>query len=217
MTTILHLRCSPRGAAAFSSRMAEEVVGRLLDHNNSAEVVFRDLSAHPPPLVDTAFSAAILGPPGETPPALEVSEALIRELEAADAVVIATPMHNYCVPAVLKAWIDQIVRIHRTFASTPGGKVGKLHDRPVWLVVASGGWFSGPSPSGAPAQPDFLTPYVRAVLGTIGIIDIRILTLEGVTRGADIAEAAFAQARAALDRSLPPPLQPEVLDRAPSP
>jgi FMN-dependent NADH-azoreductase len=92
-----------------------------------------------------------------------------------------------------------------------------LHDRPVWLVVASGGWFSGPSPSGAPAQPDFLTPYVRAVLGTIGIIDIRILTLEGVTRGADIAEAAFAQARAALDRSLPPPLQPEVLDRAPSP
>jgi len=217
MTTILHLRCSPRGAAAFSSRMAEEVVARLLDHHyNSAEIVFHDLSAYPPPLVDAAFSAAILGPPGETPPALEVSEALIRELEAADAVVIATPMHNYCVPAVLKAWIDQIVRIHRTFASTPGGKVGKLRDRPVWLVVASGGWFSGPSPSGAPAQPDFLTPYVRAGLGTIGINDVRTLTLEGVTRGAGVAEAAFTSARAALDRWLPPSRQPEVLDRAPS-
>jgi FMN-dependent NADH-azoreductase len=206
MTSILHLRCSPRAAAAFSSILAEEVVARLSDHFNGAEIVFRDLSAHPPPLVDAAFSAAILGPPGETPPALEVSEALIRELEAADAVVIATPMHNYCVPAVLKAWVDQIVRIHRTFASTPGGKVGKLPDRPVWLVVASGGWFTGPSPSGAPAQPDFLTPYVRAVLSTIGINDIHILTLEGVTRGADIAEAAFARARAALDRSRPPRL-----------
>jgi FMN-dependent NADH-azoreductase len=217
MTSILHLRCSPRAAAAFSSILAEEVVARLSDHFNGAEIVFRDLSAHPPPLVDAAFSAAILGPPGETPPALKVSEALIRELEAADAVVIATPMHNYCVPAVLKAWIDQIVRIHRTFASTPGGKVGKLADRPVWLVVASGGWFTGPSPSGAPAQPDFLTPYVRAVLGTIGINDIHILTLEGVTRGADVAAAALSQARAALDRSLPPLRRSEVLDRGPPP
>jgi FMN-dependent NADH-azoreductase len=214
MTRILHLRCSPRGAAAFSSRMAEEVIARLMQVHQNAEVVFRDLSADPPPLVDARFSAAILGPPGGTPPALEVSEALIRELEDANAVVIATPMHNYCVPAVLKAWVDQIVRIHRTFASTPGGKVGKLADRPVWLVVASGGWFTGPSSSGAPPQPDFLTPYMRAVLGTIGIRDLHVLTLEGVTRGADIAEAAISRARAVIDRVLPPPFPLEVLDRA---
>jgi FMN-dependent NADH-azoreductase len=201
MTTILYLRCSPRGPAAFSSRMAEEVIARLLDHNPGAEIVLRDLSAHPPPLIDAGFSAAILGPPGETPTALEVSEALIRELETADVLVIATPMHNYGMPAVLKAWVDQIVRIHRTFASTPGGKVGKLHDRPVWLVVASGGWFSGPGPAGAPAQADFLTPYLRAVLRTIGIGDLRVLTLEGMTRGAEIAEGAFARARAALDQA----------------
>jgi FMN-dependent NADH-azoreductase len=204
MTTVLHLRCSPRGADAFSSRMAEEVVARLLHHHRGAKVVFRDLSANPPPRIDAAFSAAILGPPGETPPALATSEALIRELEAADVLVIATPMHNYGVPSVLKAWVDQVVRIHRTFASTPGGKVGKMPDRPAWLVVASGGWFSGPAPTGAPAQPDFLTPYVVAVLGTIGIADLHILTLEGVTRGAEIAEAAIARARMALDRALPP-------------
>ena len=203
MTNILHLRCSPRGADAFSSRMAREVIARLQHRDRTAEIVFRDLSAQPPPLIDAGFSAAILGTPGETPPALAMSEALIRELEAADVLVIATPMHNYGVPAVLKAWVDQIVRIHRTFASTPGGKVGKLRDRPAWLVVASGGWFSGPSPAGAPAQPDFLTPYVRAVLSTVGINNLHILTLEGVTRGADIAEAAFARARAALDRALP--------------
>jgi FMN-dependent NADH-azoreductase len=203
MTNILQLRCSPRGAAAFSSLMAAEVIARLQQHHAGARLVLRDLAADPPPIVDAAFSAAILGPPGDVPPALQASEALIRELEAADILVIATPMHNYCVPAVLKAWVDQIVRIHRSFASTPGGKVGKLQDRPAWLVVASGGWFTGPSPSGAPAQPDFLTPYVRAILSTIGINDLHILTLEGVTRGADIAEAAFARARSALERALP--------------
>ena len=146
-----------------------------------------------------------LGRPDAPAPALAASEALIEELAAADVLVVATPMHNYGVPAVLKAWVDQIVRIHRTFASTPGGKVGMPADRPVWLVVASGGWFTGPSPSGAPAQPDFLTPYLRAVLATIGIRDLHILTLEGVTRGADIAEAAFTQARAALGRMVPVP------------
>jgi len=227
--SILYLRCSPRGAAAFSSRMAEEVVARLRALHPAADLVFRDLAATPPPLVDAAFSAAILssppgsplspplgpplGPPPGSPlgrpdapaPALAASEALIEELAAADVLVVATPMHNYGVPAVLKAWVDQIVRIHRTFASTPAGKVGTLSDRPVWLVVASGGWFTGPSPSGAPAQPDFLTPYLRAVLATIGIRDLHILTLEGVTCGADFAEAAFTQARAALDRTLPVP------------
>jgi FMN-dependent NADH-azoreductase len=183
--------------------MAEEVVERLTQGKAEARIMFRDLAADPPPLVDAGFSAAILGPPGPVPPALKQSEILIEELEVADALVIATPMHNYCVPAVLKAWVDQIVRIHRTFASTPGGKVGKLRDRPVWMVVASGGWFTTPSPTGAPAQPDFLTPYMRAKLATIGIFDVHILTLEGVTRGAAIAEAAFGQARAALDRELP--------------
>lgn len=204
MSQILYLRCSPRGADAYSSRMAQEVIERLLHRDPTAQILFRDLAADPPPRIDAGFSAAILGPPGATPPALAVSEALIGELEAATTLVIATPMHNFGVPSVLKAWVDQIVRIHRTFASTPGGKVGKLPDRPAWLIVASGGWFTGPSPSGAPAQPDFLTGYVRAVLSTIGIHDLHVLTLEGVTRGAEIAEAAFGRARAELDRILPP-------------
>ncbi len=208
MTMLLHLQCSPRGAAAFSSQLAREVVARWRGRHPGAEVRFRDLAAAPPRFVDAAFSAAILRPPGESsgdvPGGLAESENLIRELEAADAVVLATAMHNYGVPAVLKAWVDQIVRIHRSFASTPGGKVGKLADRPVWLVVASGGWFTGPTPTGAPPQPDFLVPYMRAVLNTIGIFDVHVLTLEGATRGADVLAAGLAKARAEIDRVLPP-------------
>ena len=123
-------------------------------------------------------------------------------MEAADRVVIATPMHNFGVPAPLKAWVDQVVRINRTFRSTPEGKIGLLRDIPAYLVVASGGWFTGPSPAGTPAQPDFLTGYIRTVLETIGIRSLHIIAMEGVTRGPEMADRAVAGARAAIGRLL---------------
>jgi FMN-dependent NADH-azoreductase len=203
MSTILYIAASPRGADAHSRRFAATVLDRLQTRWPQARVVTRDLGVDPVPVPDAGFSAAILAPPIPDHPALALSETLIRELEAADAVLIATPMHNYTVPAVLKAWVDHIVRIHRTFASTPAGKVGKLPDRPVYLVVASGGWFTRASPTGTPPQPDFVTPYLRAVLGTIGLHTVTVLALEGVTRGPDAVEAAWARATSVLDDVLP--------------
>jgi FMN-dependent NADH-azoreductase len=198
MRSILLLTCSPKGPAAYSRVVAEEVTSRLAAADPNAVAVHRDLAADPPPLPDAAFSAAVLGGAPADDPAFAASEVLIRELEACDALVIGTPMHNYTVPAVLKAWIDQIVRIHRSFRSTPAGKVGMLRDRPIFLVVASGGWFTRPSPGGAPAQPDFLTPYLRAALGTIGLTDLTIIALEGLTRGADQVALSLEAARARL-------------------
>jgi FMN-dependent NADH-azoreductase len=203
MKTILYISCSPRGPASHSLKFAEECLTRLQQHHPAAEIQRRDLAANPPTVVDAAFSNAILDP-ASPPGAFMQSESLIHELEHADVLVIATPMHNFTVPAALKAWIDQIVRIHRTFKSTPSGKIGTLHDRPVYIVIASGGWFSGPSPTGTPAQPDFLTPYLTVILNTIGLHDIHILALEGVTRGPAMLERAVTLARQSLDRILPP-------------
>ena len=204
MRRILYLTCSPRDRRSVSRAMSAELVARLVAIHPGAEIVERDLAADPPPLVDSGFCDAILAaPPDFSAPALTASEALIKELEAADAVVIGTPMHNYTVPAALKAWFDQIVRIHRTFRGSPQGKVGLLRDRPVYAVIASGGYFTGPSPNGTPAQPDFLTTYLRAIFGTIGLTDLHCITLEGVTRGPEAAAAALAGARAAIDRLLP--------------
>jgi FMN-dependent NADH-azoreductase len=202
MRSILYLTCSPRGSSSHCRCFADELLTRLRQHHPAAEVRRRDLAADPPPFVDDTFSSAVLHP-ASAPELFGPSEVLIQELEHADAVVIATPMHNYTVPAVLKAWIDQIVRIHRSFASTPTGKVGKLGDRPVFIVIASGGWFSTPSPTGTPAQPDFLVPYLRAVLHTIGLEDLHFVTLEGVTRGPAMLERAFGLARQSLDAILP--------------
>jgi FMN-dependent NADH-azoreductase len=200
---VLYLSCSPRGTASFSSLMAQDVIGRIRERHDAVRIVTRELGEAPPAIVDAGFSAAILSPPEPGKPALAISETLILELEASDALVIATPMHNYGVPAVLKAWIDQIVRIHRTFRSTPAGKVGILTDRPVYVVISSGGWFTRASPTGAPPQPDFLRPYLQAVFSTIGITDLHFLTLEGVTRGPEIVQRAFAEAQEVLNTALP--------------
>lgn len=201
MDTILYVSCSPKASASVCHTFAQNVLVRLTQHHPTTTVIHRDLAATPPPFVDADFCAAIMDRSARHP-AFAASEPLIEELERADAVVIATPMHNYTVPAVLKAWIDQIVRVHRSFASTQSGKLGKLRDRPIYAVIASGGWFTGPSPTGTPAQPDFLTPYLRAVLNTIGLNDIHFLTLEGVTRGPEIRDQAFNLARKALDEIL---------------
>ena len=203
MKEILYVSCSPKGAQAISDRFARQVLRRLRDRHPAAKIGHRDLALTPPPFVDAAFCAAIANP-AEDAAAFAASDGLIEELERADALVIATPMHNYTVPAVLKAWIDQVVRIRRTFASTPAGKVGTLKDRPVFIVVASGGWFTGPSPAGTPAQPDFLTPYIRAVLNTIGLTTVHLLTLEGVTRGPDALTAAWTSATQSLEQIVLP-------------
>lgn len=99
---------------------------------------------------------------------------MIRELESADCLVIGTPMHNYTVPSALKAWIDHVVRANRTFTHIPTGKLGVLADRPVYVAVSSGGSFA----SEPARQPDFLTPYLTAILNTIGLRTIHFFSVQ---------------------------------------
>ncbi len=133
--------------------------------------------------------------------ALAHSEAMIAELGQTDSLVISTPMNNFTVPAVLKAWIDQVLRLERTFRSTPDGKVGLLADRPTYVVVASGGFITGERAR----QPDFLTPYLKAVLATLGIRTVQFLHLERVPRGAHRTDETDALVQSWLDRLLPHP------------
>ena len=134
---------------------------------------------------------------------LDRAEALIHEIEAADVIVIGTPMHNLTVPSVLKAWIDQVLRAGRTFKSTPAGKVGMLRDRPVFIAIASGGVFSGERAN----QPDFLTPYLSVVLGSMGLKTLQFLSVQA-TAFLDGYQATFSRekALAAIDLTVIPKL-----------
>jgi FMN-dependent NADH-azoreductase len=116
-----------------------------------------------------------------------LSETLIRELEQTDRLIIATPMHNYTVPASLKLWIDYVLRYGRTFATEEGQKYGLLANRPTLIIVTSGGLVSPP----AAMQPDHLTGYLRDVFATLGITDLRFVYLEGLVRH-DMSDAIVA-------------------------
>jgi FMN-dependent NADH-azoreductase len=198
MTAILQLLVSPR-PQSFSRLIAREVVAGITRLRPEARIVERDLAADPPPHPDRALYDAILSSATDEDPRFALSERLIAQLEAADIVVIGAPMNNFTVPSTLKAWIDHIVRIRRTFRSTPAGKIGLLRDRPVIIVTAHGG-YCGDAP---PAQPDFLTPYLRAIFATIGICQVEFLRLEGLSRGPDRVASALDQARHWIEDRLP--------------
>jgi len=198
MTGVLRLAVSPRGEHSISRRMAARTMAELRSRLPDCRVVLRDLAADPLPHIGAGFAAAIAAPGQEALPphaaALALSEELICELEAAAIVVIDTPVHNYGIPSVLKAWFDHVVRIHRGFRSTPAGKVGRLADRPVLVIAGSGGYFSR-----EPArQPDFFVPHVTALFATLGIHNVTFVRLEGVSRGDSAVTAALAQGEAAV-------------------
>lgn len=198
MTTVLQILVSPR-PTSFSRRIAGDIAAQVAVLRPGARIIERDLAAAPPPHPEIDLYEAILSPTAAEDPRFALSEQLIGELEAADFIVIGTPMNNYTVPSTLKAWIDHIVRIRRTFRSTPEGKIGLLPDRPLIVVSAHGG-YCGETP---PGQPDFLTPYLAAIFATIGIHSIEFLRLEGLARGPEAVARARDQASTWIARRLP--------------
>lgn len=122
------------------------------------------------------------------------SAELIRELQGADIAVIATPMHNFTAPSVLKAWIDHVVRVRWTFNVGHYGKVALLRDRPVFVAASSGRRFSGDGSR----QPDFLTPYLKAALAIIGLHDLKFFSVQGTAFGPE----ALAATREHTDQAL---------------
>lgn len=195
MTTILRLDCSPSGEASFSRKLGDEAVALLRASHPGAVVVGRNLADRPPSPVTEGFTQAMrthqTAELAATVPALAESELLITELEAADTLVLATPMHNFTVPAVLKLWLDQIVRFGRTFRSTPEGKTGLLADRPCITCIASGSAFSGE----AARQPDHLTPYLTDILACIGLRNLTYFQAEAAGRD---PKAVMARTLAAM-------------------
>ena len=195
---ILHLNFSPR-QESHSRALSAAIAKKLLEVAPGARIRRRDFGAVPVPHAVPDYATALSTPATLAAPpkgALALSEKLIEEVEAAEAIIIGTPMHNLTVPSTLKAWIDQILRAGRTFRSTPAGKVGMLRDRPVFIGIASGGVFSGERAN----QPDFLTPYLSVVLGSIGLKTLQFLSVQATAfLDRDQAAAAREKALAAID------------------
>lgn len=176
---ILHVDCSPR-VESHSRALSSAMVRKLLERHPHATVLRRDLGLEPVAHPDGAYAAALATPgamaAGIANGDVQLSEWLIQEVEAADVLAIGTPMNNFTLPSVFKAWLDQLLRVGRSIGmSARGEKIGLLKDKPVYIGIASGGVFSGERAR----QPDFLTPYLTAAFGCIGLTSLQFLALQG--------------------------------------
>jgi FMN-dependent NADH-azoreductase len=179
MPTLLHLDASPRGERSITRSLTHDFVAAWQAAHPGAAVITRDLVRNPPAFVEEAWIAAAFAPEPtpEQAAALALSDVLIGELLAADRWVLGIPMYNLSIPAVFKAWIDQIVRVGKTFAFGANGLEGLVKGKKVTIITASGSVFR----AGTPYAPyNFQEPYLRGILGFIGITDIEFIVADGV-------------------------------------
>ena len=190
---ILHVNASARTEGSISRTLSQDLVSRLSDADT--EVVTRDIGISPVPILSEAWIGANFTPDEDRTAAqnqiLELSDTLIGEIEAADTLVLGVPIYNFGVPAAFKAWIDLIARARKTFKYSEAGPVGLLDGKKAYVVIASGGTASG-------SEIDFATPYIRHVLGFVGIHDVSIIAAAQLMATGDAKIAAARQANAAL-------------------
>ena len=198
MAHLLHLDASPRGERSHSRKWSKTFVESWLSKHPGDTVTYRDLGHSPVPLVDEPMIAAAFSPPDARSEAdlakLRVSDELIDELIAADVYVFGIPMYNFGVPAGFKAYIDQIVRVGRTF-STPGYE-GLLKGKRLFVAMSAGQDYA----VGAPfANYDFVLPYLRAVFGFMGVTDLTLIAV-ATNGGEEMLSRTEARAREEIEQ-----------------
>lgn len=190
MSTILYITASIRSDAESVSRSLGRPIVNGLAARTGASVTTRDLAANDLPYVSAERFAANLTPAAERTPEqaklAAIADTLIAELQAAETIVIATPIYNFGPPATLKAWADLVARAGTTFRYTETGAEGLLKGKKAYLAIASGG-----TPVGA--DYDFMSRWLTFFLGFLGITDVEMVAADGIM-GAD-GEAKIAAAR----------------------
>ena len=196
---ILQVNSSARREGSQSSQLAAAIVEGLRAINPGAQVTVRDLAHTPHPELDDAALQALFSPAENHSPeqAARVAQddALIAEIKAADVVVLGVPMYNFGVPAQLKNWIDAVTRAKVTFRYTASGPEGLLKGKKVYVALTRGGKYRN-----TPA--DSQVPYLKTVLGFLGMTDVEFVYAEGLAMGAEAANEAMASARAQIDEAL---------------
>jgi len=172
---VLLINASSRLQDSVTRQLTHSIVEEIRQVHGVARLTVRDLAFAPLPFINDAWVEANFTQVTERDwhqrAVLSQSDALVEELKAADVIVLGVPIYNFSVPATLKAWIDLVARAGLTFRYTSEGPVGLLDGKQAFVAIASGGV---PIDSAV----DFTTPYIRHVLGFIGINDVKVIAAE---------------------------------------
>ncbi|MGW1726399.1 FMN-dependent NADH-azoreductase [Streptomyces sp. NPDC002306] len=183
MTHLLHIDSSARstGFGSVSRRLSAQYAEAWRAQNPDGTVTYRDVTADVPNLVSEHWVRGVFGPAEihdtHSHAAVSAAEQLIAEVKAADVLALGVPVYNFNVPASFKAWIDQICMAGRTFTFNAEGPQGLLSGRKAVILRSSGSDFS--DPRFAPLE--FHEPYIRGVLGFLGITDVEFISVNGQT------------------------------------
>ena len=196
---ILQINASARREGANSTRVADSIVARLRAANPGASLTLRDLAATPHPVLYEAALGALFTTAdkrtAEQAARVAQDDALIAEIQAHDTLVLGIPMYNFGVPVQLKNWIDAIARVGVTFRYTANGAEGLLSGKKVYLALARGGRYRD-------TAADSQVPYLKTVLGFLGLTELHFIYAEGLAMGAESSAQGFAQAEADVTAAL---------------
>jgi FMN-dependent NADH-azoreductase len=201
MSTVLVLTTSALGDASVSNLLVQDAVARLKARDPDLKIVTRDLGATPIPHLTTDSATAIRGgaPANAAQAAAQaLSDQLIAELKAADAIIIGAPMYNFGMASTLKSWFDHVVRAGVTFRYTETGPVGLVDGKRAIVIETRGGFYSEGPAKGFDAQE----PHLRTLLGFMGIVDVTFVRAEKLAFGPDAREQAIDAARTQLGQTL---------------
>ncbi|CAI2314748.1 TPA: FMN-dependent NADH-azoreductase [Vibrio parahaemolyticus] len=190
MSRVLALKSSILGDYSQSNKLVEDFIKNV----DQDKLTVRDLAANPLPVLDFAVATALRATEDlsqEQQEVVDLSDTLIEEVKAADTLVIAAPMYNFTIPTQLKNWIDLIARAGVTFKYTENGVQGLIEGKKAIVVTTRGGIHKD-SPT------DNVTPYLRTVLGFVGITDVEFVYAEALNMGEDAASKGISEAQSQL-------------------
>ncbi|WP_283190177.1 FMN-dependent NADH-azoreductase [Pseudomonas sp. PMCC200344] len=195
MSRVLIIESSARQQDSVSRQLTQTFISQWQTAHPIDQITVRDLAVNPVPHLDINLLGGWMKPAEQRNDieqvSLERSNQLTDELLVADVLVMAAPMYNFAIPSTLKAWLDHVLRAGVTFKYTDTGPQGLLSGKRAYVLTARGGIYAG-------STADHQEPYLRQVMGFIGIHDVTFIHAEGMNLGGDFQEKGLSQANAKL-------------------
>ena len=202
MTRILRIDASARTERSLSRKLGDQFIADWSALNSPTDVTLRDVGKTPPPIISENWIAAVFSPDmtPEQQALTRISDELIAELAEAEMIVITTPMYNYGMPAALKAWFDQVVRINKTFTfdlargNRPLEPI--LPGKPIIALTSCGEFGFGPGELNEGG--DNLVPHLRFASRYLGVSEFHHIGIEYQEFGDARHERSTAEANRAV-------------------